>query len=195
MLIDSPQVVENSSISNATIASGTVFPGNPTIGELFYMAGGGPPIGLYIYNGTDWEIVTLGGEDTETDPELVAHMADQDAHITSSQNQFLDGLTVAFGEVNTLAGLSSFLGSTPLATQLNTFNTSITNLGNSITNIINTKVSSDGTTPMTGNLDLGGFTLVNAAPPAQPGDLVTKAYVDSIVQDPWVRAMAGLSLI
>ena len=203
MLIDSPQVVENSSIKNATVASGTAFPGTPNIGELFYITGSGtPPVGLYVYTGAAWEIVTVGGQ--TQDPALSAHLTDYSMHQTTAQNDFLDGITVAFGEVNKLSGLASFLGTPTLAghlgslgSSINTINNNINTINNNIATINTTKVSVDGSTPMTGNLNLGGFTIVNTstAPPTAPTDLVTKAYVDSIVSDQWVRAMVARVLL
>lgn len=38
---------------------------------------------------------------------------------------------------------------------------------------------SDGSSPLTGNLDMGGFNAINSAVPVNPTDLVTKAYLDS----------------
>ena len=201
MLIDKPQIVENSSIVNATIASGNIFPGDPSTGELFYAIalGGdlpGPPTGLYVFNGVDWEIVAVGPE--QQDPDLTHHIADQGPHLNPHQKALLDGISVAFGDVNKVTGLETFLGpSATLPMHLTSVGSTLTSINSQLTtinNTLNTKMNTNGSTPMTGNLNLGGFTLVNAAPPTGPNDLVTKAYVDSIVSDAWVRAMVATTL-
>lgn len=196
MLIDTPQIVENSAIVNATVPSGPEFPENPSIGELFYRtglfipggggdAGGGISIGgergLYVFNGDGWE---TAAPPSETEPGSDDH-ATQVPHLSTSQKEFLDGLLVAFGDVNTLAGLEVFLGGTTLQTYLSSIESS--------------KLNVNGSSTMTGNLNLGGFKLVNAAAPTEPEDLVTKAYVDSIsqggAQEDWVKAIVSASLI
>lgn len=52
MRIDGPQIREGSSLTNAVLPSGTVFPVSPDLGELFYMSSGNT--GLFIYNGEMW---------------------------------------------------------------------------------------------------------------------------------------------
>ena len=48
MFIDGIQVVEGSSVSNLTVASGASFPAFGSLGELFYYTGA--EAGLYIYS-------------------------------------------------------------------------------------------------------------------------------------------------
>ena len=51
--------------------------------------------------------------------------------------------------------------------------------GVSLTYINNNYVRSDGETPLTGSLNMGGNTLYNVADPVNPQDVVTKVYVDN----------------
>lgn len=60
MLYDSINIAEGSNISNATIASGTSYPSNPSVGELFYRTDA-PSDGLFVYSGSDWQAVGSGG--------------------------------------------------------------------------------------------------------------------------------------
>ena len=55
MFIDGIQVVEGSSVSNLTIASGASFPASGSLGELFYYTGA--EAGLYIYSNSGWSQV------------------------------------------------------------------------------------------------------------------------------------------
>lgn len=59
MIIDGIQLVEGSTLSNATVASGASFPSSPTLGELFYKTGAG--VGFYVYDGADWVSAGSGG--------------------------------------------------------------------------------------------------------------------------------------
>ena len=47
-------VAEGSNITNAVLPSGSSFPANPNIGELFYKTGAAP--GLYVYGGASWQL-------------------------------------------------------------------------------------------------------------------------------------------
>ncbi len=51
MLFDHVQLIEGTQIVNATVDSGTSFPANPTVGELFYKS---DEPQLYVYDGTQW---------------------------------------------------------------------------------------------------------------------------------------------
>jgi len=53
MFFDGISIVEGSSITNLTVAHGTDFPLEPSIGELFYKTS----VGLFLYNGSDWNQV------------------------------------------------------------------------------------------------------------------------------------------
>lgn len=98
MLIDRPQIVEGSSIQNATVPSGTAFPSLPNVGELFYLTSGNT--GLYSYNGSAWEL-------SSSSAVLQAHMADDTRHLTPSQNTLLDGITVNFTDINSIPNVTS----------------------------------------------------------------------------------------
>lgn len=56
MLIDGMQVAEGSPIGNLTVASGTSFPDNPNLGELFFNTTIGA---LCIHNGADWKTISV----------------------------------------------------------------------------------------------------------------------------------------
>lgn len=104
MLIDRPNIVEGSSIQNATVASGPTSPALPNIGELFYNTAidvDALPIGLQMYNGV-WESVTKSTR-------FVNHLADSALHLTSVQNSLLDGLNSALTsvELNYVHGVTS----------------------------------------------------------------------------------------
>ncbi len=51
MLFDGIKLNEGSELRNATIASGAIFPDEPSIGELFYRTTDST---LYVYNGASW---------------------------------------------------------------------------------------------------------------------------------------------
>lgn len=103
MLIDRPQISEGSVIVNATIASGTAFPSNPDVGELFYLTSGS--VGLYYYSGT-WDAVAKGAT-------LSTHISDDSRHLTTAQNTLLDGLasTLTAQELNYVDGVTSAIQS------------------------------------------------------------------------------------
>lgn len=52
MKIYGVDLAEGSQITNTTVASGTSYPSNPNVGELFYLTSG--TVGLYIHNGSTW---------------------------------------------------------------------------------------------------------------------------------------------
>lgn len=99
MLIDGITLLDSAVASNFSIASGDTLPttGN-NLGELFYKTSINE--GLYAYNGALWKLVSV-------DPTLIGHVADDTLHLTSTQNTFLDGVTITFGEVNSLSGITS----------------------------------------------------------------------------------------
>lgn len=51
MLFDGISLTEQSKATNLTVDSGLVFPSNPNIGELFFLAG---DMSLYSHDGTTW---------------------------------------------------------------------------------------------------------------------------------------------
>ena len=51
--------------------------------------------------------------------------------------------------------------------------------GVSLTYINNNYISSDGTTPVTGSIDMRGNTLYNVPDPVNPQDVATKEYADT----------------
>lgn len=107
MLIDRPNIVEGSSIQNATVASGPASPSLPSLGELFYNTTLGQ---LQTYTGAIWETATTGTQ-------FAAHLSDSALHLTSTQNSLLDGLNAGLTstELNYVDGVTS-----PIQTQLTT---------------------------------------------------------------------------
>lgn len=59
MIIDGIQLVEGSTLENASVASGADYPSNPNTGELFYKTG--VDVGLKVYDGASWTAVGSGG--------------------------------------------------------------------------------------------------------------------------------------
>ena len=100
MLIDRPQVVEGSSIQNASVATGASFPSSPNVGELFYLTSGA--VGFYSYNGGAWELAAKSGD-------LAAHIADDSMHLTAAQNTLLDQTTVTASDLNSIPSVTSRL--------------------------------------------------------------------------------------
>ena len=58
MIYDNITIIEGAKITNATIASGTTFPLNATIGELFFNT---TDTTLYVYNGANWVSTSAAG--------------------------------------------------------------------------------------------------------------------------------------
>ena len=52
--------------------------------------------------------------------------------------------------------------------------------GVSLTYINNNYIRSDGSTPVTGSIDMGGNTLYNVSYPKNPNDVATKDYADYV---------------
>ena len=57
------------------------------------------------------------------------------------------------------------------------------NTGLSLTYINNNYVRSDGSTPVTGSIDMRGNTLNNVSDPVNPQDVATKEYADRVGGD------------
>ena len=55
MIFDGVKIGEGGIIINPVISSGTSFPANTDLGELFYLTTG--TVGLYIYAGTGWRLI------------------------------------------------------------------------------------------------------------------------------------------
>ena len=55
MIFDGVTIGEGGIIINPVISSGTSFPTNTNLGELFYLTTG--TVGLYIYAGTGWRLI------------------------------------------------------------------------------------------------------------------------------------------
>jgi len=64
MLIDSPQIAEDSFIQNATLPSYTSPPGQPTLGEMYFNSSS---LIVQVFNGTEWVNVGGGGSLSVTD--------------------------------------------------------------------------------------------------------------------------------
>ena len=59
--------------------------------------------------------------------------------------------------------------------------------GASLAYIDNTSLRKDGTTTVTGSIDMAGNTLFNVSNPVNSHDVATKDYADNIKGDGWVR--------
>lgn len=107
MLIDRPNVVEGTSIQNATVPSGTTAPLASNEGELFVFQDGTATgaAGLHVFLGGGWEIVPAGISIQDVD----AHIANQSLHLSAAQNTLLDGLasTLTAAELNFVDGVTS----------------------------------------------------------------------------------------
>jgi len=147
MLYDGITLVEGSEIYNLTVATGALFPALPSAGEMMYLTSGS--IGLYVYDGIQWNRV---GDAADTS----AHIGDMSVHLTSTENTFLDAISVSAVEINYLAGVSS-----AIQTQLNT------------------KLNRSGDT-MTGSLVMPTATKITLTDaPTVALDAANKAYVDT----------------
>lgn len=60
MLFDGIRLAEQSDITNLTVDSGSSFPSDPSLAELFYKTSA--TIGLYIYDGSTWNPVDTTAE-------------------------------------------------------------------------------------------------------------------------------------
>jgi phage-related tail fiber protein len=90
MLFDGIKLAELSDITNLTVASGSSFPSDPSLAELFYKTSS--TVGLYVYDGSTWQLVDTSA-DTYT--------------ITGDVTGTIDGGT----DVLTLATVNSNVGS------------------------------------------------------------------------------------
>jgi hypothetical protein len=98
MLFDTINISEGSEILNATIASGTTFPTNPSIGELFYRTDE-PSDGLYVYGTSGWELVGQGGTvDLSGLNVKAAVRATTVGNITRAGEQTIDGVVLVAGD-------------------------------------------------------------------------------------------------
>ena len=59
--------------------------------------------------------------------------------------------------------------------------------GVSLTYINNNYVRSDGSTPVTGSIDMKGNTLTNVLDPVNPQDVATKEYTDNVRGGGWIN--------
>ena len=67
MLIDSIRMMEGSTITNPVIASGTAFPDNPNVGEVFFRTDSNK---TFIHNGTTWTEIGVGAGGTVTSVDI-----------------------------------------------------------------------------------------------------------------------------
>ena len=104
------------------------------------------------------QITTVSGTASTTAGNLTTHVGDETKHLTSTQNSFIDGITVSSVEVNRLSGVTS-----NIQTQLGT------------------KLDLAGGT-MTGNINVNaGLNISIADAPSTATHAANKAYVDSLV--------------
>ena len=202
MYFDSITLLEGSQVFNLSVATGTELPTiAPNTGELFYLTVA--PEGLYVYHEDAWAKI---GEDGG----LATHIADETLHLTSTQNSFLDALTVSSTEVNYLSGVTSsvqdqFTGkaslsggatftagaiSLPDTTSIGEVTSTEISYLDGVTssiqtqlNAIDNKVDKDGST-MTSTANLvfvGGGTVTGLPEPTDDTDAASKSYVDSFV--------------
>lgn len=132
MRIDGIQLAEGSAISNATIASGVVFPGRPDIGEMFYRT---DLKLMYAYDGGQWS-------EMANNADFAAHIVDDTRHVTPAENTFLDTLDLTNPtdkaiEVNRLAGLRS-----NVQIQIDSLNTTVSDGGVQLSNVLSDNVLS-----------------------------------------------------
>ena len=119
MLIDRPNVVEGSFISNTTVQSGPTFPASANLGELFYLTAvvGQSQPGLYSFGASStWDNAASPGVS------IYQHVNDDTRHMTAAQNLLLDGVapTVTSTELNYIDGVTA-----PIQTQLDTLTSNL----------------------------------------------------------------------
>lgn len=97
MLYDGISISEGGSIINASIASGTSFPANPNVGELFYRTDE-PNDGMHVYDGAGWELIGSGGTvDFDGLNVKAAVRLATTGSITLSGEQTIDGVSAVAG--------------------------------------------------------------------------------------------------
>jgi hypothetical protein len=182
MLYDGIQLVEGADISNLTVDSGTSFPSNPSVGELFYKTSA--TVGLYVYSGSAWAVVGSGGASSFT--------------ITGDVTGTIDGAP----DVLTLATVNSNVGSFGTASSVPTLTVSakglVTAAANTSIQVTESQVT-DGSLLSRNAADetiTGNWTFNNAVSGATPtvdAHLATKQYVDSVASglDPKDSVRAG----
>jgi hypothetical protein len=95
MLQDTITLIEGANITNATIASGTSNPSNPSTGELFFRT---DLSGLYVYDGSTWAAVggSLGytpvNKAGDTMTGFLTLNADPTNALHASTKQYVDSL-------------------------------------------------------------------------------------------------------
>lgn len=98
MLFDTINISEGSEILNATIASGSTYPSNPSIGELFFRSDD-PNEGLYVYDGAAWMLVGQGGtvnlDGLNVKPAVRVATT---GNITRAGEQTIDGVVLVAGD-------------------------------------------------------------------------------------------------
>lgn len=207
MYFDGINLTEGSEITNITVATGTDFPGDPSLGELFYKTSGS--VGLYVYNGGSWEQIaeasaalnltagtglTLAGDEISlstgvaTPGTYKSVTIDTHGRVVSGTSPttlagygITDAAPIAHVSDATLhltSGQNTFLDAvTVSATEVNY----LSGTTSSVQTQIGSKLSTTGGT-MTGNLIMQSGTVVtlNSAP-STGTDAANKAYVDSLV--------------
>ena len=123
MLFDGIKLVEGSEVQNLVVDSGTAFPANPDVGELFYRTDALSE-GLYTHNGTEWKRHVKVGDAIETLlPNIIAPgtfksvTVDSKGRVTEGTNpstlagfgiidaQPLDGDLTAIAQLSTTSGI------------------------------------------------------------------------------------------
>ena len=98
MLIDSLKLMEGSTITNPVIASGTAFPDNPNVGEVFFRTDEDK---TYIHNGTTWNQIGSAGTGTVSSIDITQPAAG----ITASGGPITDSGSITLALANDLAAV------------------------------------------------------------------------------------------
>lgn len=76
MLFDNIQISEGSNVQNLSINTGSSFPSDPNVGEIFYYTGGSfDGEGIYVYDGYDWLIVKTGWQVAPSEASYITQTA------------------------------------------------------------------------------------------------------------------------
>ena len=189
MLVDGIKLIEGSSISNASVETGTTFPTIANAGELFFKSTDST---LYVYSGSAWVPAGTGDASILTGTTLAANVVS--SSLTSVGT--LSALTVTAPITGSVTGSSgSTTGNAATATVLATpraingvsfdgsANITVAAAGSTLTgtslasSIVSSSLTSVGTLD---SLTVTGNAI--AATPTLSTHLTTKSYVDSLVQ-------------